>query len=243
MKSVIITGASRGIGAELARQFALSGYYVFINYNSNKQAAESVLSGIKQAGGGGEIYQADVTKESQVYAMITHAHSRCGGIDALINNAGVCGYKLFTDITEADWQQMFDVNVKGVFLCSKHVLTHMIAQKSGSIINVSSMWGITGASCEVHYSASKAAVIGLTKALAKEVGLSNITVNCIAPGVIETGMLGGLTAQDLQELKTQTPLNRIGQPSDIAALALYLAGDGARFVTGQVISPNGGMVI
>ena len=243
MKTVLITGASRGIGREIAKQFAADGCGVIINYNKNYEAAESLLNELKTAGGLAIALKADISDEYQVKGMFKAAYKNFKTIDVLINNAGIAEHKLFTDITAQGWQKMFDVNVMGTFLCCREALPQMIDNKSGCIINISSIWGITGASCEVHYSASKAAVIGLTKALAKEVGLSGINVNCIAPGVIETDMIKDLSIEDKEALKQQTALNCLGNVSDIASLALYLASDKAKFITGQVISPNGGFLI
>lgn len=166
-----------------------------------------------------------------------------GGVDILINNAGVAQQKLFTDITAEDWAAMIGVNLTGVFHCTQAALPYMIRQKRGSIVNVSSIWGLCGASCEVHYSAAKAGVIGLTKALAKELGPSHITVNCVAPGVIDTEMNGGLDSEALAALAEETPLGRIGTAEEVAESVWFLAGGGAPFLTGQVIQPNGGIVI
>lgn len=237
MKNVLITGASRGIGAECARLFAENGYRVFINYNKSRAEAEAAA-----ARTGGIAVRADVSKADEVAAMAEKV-SEYGGADVLINNAGIAGQLLFSDITEEEWDRMFDVNIKGMFLVTKAILPHMIHEKRGKIINVSSVWGVTGGSCEVHYSASKAAVIGFTKALAKEVGLSGIQVNCIAPGVIDTQMNSMLCAEDMAALKEEIPLARIGRAEEAARLALFLASDGADYITGEVININGGMNI
>ncbi|MBE7039927.1 MAG: SDR family oxidoreductase [Ruminococcaceae bacterium] len=238
MKTVLITGASRGIGAQTARIFAENGYRVIINYNKSKDAAEVLAKEL-----GASIICADVSQKSDVELMFSQIQNEFGGVDILVNNAGIAQAKMFTDITEEEWDDMFSVNVKGIFNCTKAALPYMIHKKSGKIINISSIWGITGASCEVHYSASKAAVIGLTKALAKELGPSGITVNCVAPGVIETDMCASLSQEDISALKDETPLGCIGTPDDIAKTVLFLASGGGDFLTGQVISPNGGMVI
>jgi len=238
MKTVLITGASRGIGAQTARIFAENGYRVIINYNKSKDAAEVLPKEL-----GASLFFADVSQKSDVELMFSQIQNEFGGVDILVNNAGIAQAKMFTDITEEEWDDMFSVNVKGIFNCTKAALPYMIHKKSGKIINISSIWGITGASCEVHYSASKAAVIGLTKALAKELGPSGITVNCVAPGVIETDMCASLSQEDISALKDETPLGCIGTPDDIAKTVLFLASGGGDFLTGQVISPNGGMVI
>lgn len=244
MKTVLITGASKGIGEEIARCFALSGYGVAINYLKSQGLAEKLQSEINDKGGKACIIKADVADEIQVKNMFKKANAFFNkGIDVLINNAGIALSGLFTDISTESYKRMFDVNVYGTINCAKIALPYMITQKKGCIINISSVWGIAGASCEVHYSASKAAVIGFTKALAKETGLSGVNVNCIAPGLIMTDMNKNLSEKDLEEIKEQTALNRTGKPSDIAELALFLASDKAEFITGQVISPNGGLVI
>jgi 3-oxoacyl-[acyl-carrier protein] reductase len=190
-----------------------------------------------------DTFKADVSNRGEVQAMIDFCLSRFGGIDLLVNNAGISQTSLFTDITEADWDRMIDTNLKGVYLCTQAVLKSMLGVKRGKIINIASIWGMVGGSCEVHYSAAKAGVIGLTKALAKELGPSNIQVNCIAPGVIATDMLSEYNKAELDDLKNQTPLLRLGTPEDIAACAFFLASEAADFLTGQVISPNGGFVI
>jgi 3-oxoacyl-[acyl-carrier protein] reductase len=175
--------------------------------------------------------------------MLNIIYNRFGNIDVLVNNAGVAQQKLFTDISEDDWDWMFNVNIKGMFNCCQAVLPKMINNKRGKIINISSIWGLTGSSCEVHYSASKAAVIEFTKALAKEVGPSNIQVNCVAPGIIKTDMITHLNTSIIEKLKSDTPLGILGTPRDIAEVVLFLASSKADFITGQIISPNGGFVI
>ncbi len=237
MKNVLITGGSRGIGAACVREFAKNGYRVFFSFNKSDEQAEKLCSET-----GAVAVKADVSKAEDAGKLIEEIH-KYGKISALINNAGIAEQKLFSDITEDDWDRMFNVNIKGMFLVTKAVLPDMIHEKNGKIINFSSIWGITGASCEVHYSASKAAVIGFTKALAKEVGLSDINVNCIAPGVIDTEMNAHLNNESRAELCDETPLGRFGTPEEIAKLALYLTSDDASFITGQIISPNGGIVI
>lgn len=238
MKTVLITGASRGIGAASARLFKQHGYNVIINYNNSRAKAELLAKEL-----GATAIKADVSDKTQVENMFSEIEKTFGGVDVLVNNAGISKIKLFSDITEDEWDRMFDVNVKGMFNCTQAVLGYMIHNKCGKIINISSMWGITGASCEVHYSASKAAVIGFTKALAKELGPSGICVNCVAPGVVKTDMCKDLTNEDIDVLKEETPLERIGEPEDIAKTILFLAENSGDFITGQVISPNGGLVI
>ena len=186
---------------------------------------------------------ADVSKSNDVKRMVNDVIERYGKIDVLINNAGVAQQKLFTDITDEDWERMVSINLTGTFNCCRAVIPHMVSRKSGSIINTSSIWGMTGASCEVHYSAVKAGIIGMTKALAKELGPSGIRVNCVAPGVINTRMNANLSVSDLEGLADETPLGRLGTTNEVASTSLFLASNAAEFITGQVISPNGGFVI
>ncbi len=238
-KTVLITGASRGIGKACAKLFSENGYNVVANYLNSEHDAlvlaeeyDNVLA-----------VKADVADEHQVAHMIELANRRFGDIDVLINNAGVAMQKLFTDTEKNDWDRLFDINVGGVFNCSREVAHSMIRNHRGRIINISSIWGVTGASCEVAYSATKAAIIGFTKALAKELGPSGICVNCIAPGIIDTDMNGTIDAETMEELIEETPLQSIGKPQDIASMALYLASDSASFITGQVFGVNGGFLI
>lgn len=241
--TVIVTGASRGIGKACALAFGKSGTDVIINYTRSKEKAEELCEEISKLGGRALPFCADVADRKAVDEMMAFAHSNFGSINTLVNNAGIAEQIMFCDITEEKWDRMFAVDVKGVYNCIQAALPDMIHNKSGRIINISSMWGITGASCEVHYSAAKAAVIGMTKALAKELGPSGITVNAIAPGVISTEMNGNISEEIMSELKEETPIGRIGTPEDIAETALFLASPKASFITGEVISVNGGFVI
>lgn len=238
MKTAVITGASRGIGRECAISFARAGCKVAAIYNNSYDMAVSLKNEI-----GCNIYPCDVSDNGAVHNTVDRIFSDLGSCDILINNAGIAEQLLFSDITEEKWDRMFNVNVKSVYSFTHAALPHMIHEKWGRIINVSSMWGQAGASCEVHYSASKAAVIGFTKALAKEVGLSGITVNCIAPGVIDTDMNAALGSETMEYLKEETPMNRLGTPADIARTALFLADEKADFITGQIIGVNGGFII
>ncbi len=242
-KTVLITGASRGIGRACALRFAREGHRIIINYKNSADAALTLESEIKSLGGYARTYCADVADSSQVGAMFEMIEKDFGGVDILVNNAGIARTKLFSDTTEADWDEIFDTNVKGMYNCTHRALPYMIDKKSGKIVNISSIWGISGASCEVAYSASKAAVIGFTKALAQEVGPSGICVNCVAPGVIDTDMNSALSEDDINSLADQTPLCRIGTAEEIAESVYFLASDGANYITGQVLSPNGGFVI
>lgn len=242
-KTVIVTGASRGIGKACALEFGRNGANVIVNYSNSKEKAEEVCEEISKLGGRALPFCADVADRKAVDEMIAFAHSNFGSISTIVNNAGIAEQIMFCDITEEKWDRMFAVDVKGVYNCIQSALPDMIHNKSGRIINISSMWGITGASCEVHYSAAKAAVIGMTKALAKELGPSGITVNAIAPGVISTEMNGNISEEIMNELKEETPLERIGTPEDIANTAIFLASPQASFITGETISVNGGFVI
>lgn len=241
--TVLITGAARGIGRACALAFAQEGYCVAVNYRKHESEALSLSEEIRAMGRTCQVFQADVAVREQVEDMTRAVKETFGRVDVLVNNAGLAQQKLFSDITDEDWQRMFDVNMKGMFHCAQAVLPMMIGLKRGRIVNVSSIWGISGASCEVHYSASKAAVIGFTKALAKEVGPSGIQVNCVAPGVVDTDMNQMLDAETKQALREETPLGCMGAPDDIAQTILFLASEKAKFITGQILSPNGGLII
>lgn len=238
MKNVLITGASRGIGKECARAFAKENYRVFINYNKSEKEALDLAEEIN-----GIAIKCDVSNSKDIKNMFSFIETNYGGIDVLINNAGISKIKLLTDTTEEEYNEVFDTNMKSVYLVTKSALPYMINKKMGKIINISSMWGITGASMEVIYSASKAAVIGFTKALSKELGPSNINVNCIAPGVINTDMNKHLDEETLIYLSNETPLMRLGKTEDVAGAALFLASDNSSFITGQVLSVDGGITI
>lgn len=243
VKTVLVTGASRGIGKAAAIGFGRLGYNVAVNYCNNRKAAEETAAAVNSYGGRAAVYKADISESCEVSDMVSGIEKELGGVDILVNNAGIAEQIVFSDITEEKWDRMFDVNVKGAYLVTKAVLPHMIHEKHGRIINISSMWGVSGGSCEVHYSAAKAAVIGMTKALAKELGPSGITVNCVAPGVIDTDMNMHLNAEDKQMLCDETPLMKIGTPEDVAAAVLFFASDGAGFVTGQILSADGGITV
>lgn len=242
-KTVIITGASRGIGKECAILFAKTGYNVVINYFNSEKQALKLCNDLANYKTECIAIKADISKYDQVRNMIDIVKTKFKKVDVLVNNAGISKFNLFTDISESEWDNIFNVNIKGMFNCCKNVIPMMIHEKNGKIINISSIWGLTGASCEVHYSASKAAVIGFTKALAKELGPSNINVNCVAPGIIDTDMNKSIDDNTLNLLKEETPLGTIGTPKDIAKTILFLTSNDASFITGQVISPNGGFVI
>lgn len=238
MRNVVITGGSRGIGAAMAKAFCENGDRVFIIYEKNETAAKNVAESC-----GAIPLKADISSKTAVLAVADEIHEKYGKVDVVINNAGIAQIKLFSDVTEDDLERMFGVNIYGAFYVTQGFLSDMINKKSGKIINISSMWGEVGASCEVHYSASKAALIGFTKALAKELAPSGITVNCITPGVIDTEMNSELDAQAKEELINEIPLMRMGKAEEVANLALFLASSQADYITGQVIGVSGGMII
>jgi len=238
MKTVIVTGGSRGIGAAIVKELAKEKYNVVLNYNNSEEAAKQIQKELEERNIKIEIFKADVSKREEVKELVKFTLEKYKKIDVLINNAGIDQIKPFMDITDEDWNNIMQVNLNSVFYCSQEVLENMIHNKKGCIINISSIWGRIGASCEVHYSASKAAIDGLTKALAKEMGPSNIRVNSIAPGIIETAMNKDLNGEDLQEIINQIPLGRIAKPEEIAKSIKWLIED--EYVTGQVISVDGG---
>ena len=238
IKTVFITGGSRGIGAETVRLFSKNGYRVAFSYlNSDNEALLLAKECDAYA------VKCDISKSDSVCDAVRCVLASLGRIDVLINNAGISEFSLFTDITDEMWDRMIGTNLSGAFYVTRAVLPQMISRKNGVILNVSSMWGEVGASCEVHYSAAKSGLIGMTKAIAKEVGPSGIRVNCVTPGVIRTEMNARLSDEDIEALKNDTPLGKIGEPSDIANALLYLASDNASFITGQILGVNGGMII
>ncbi len=236
-KIVLVTGASRGIGREIAKGLAQKGYRVIANYNKSREEAEK----LQQENENIEIYKADVSKREEVSKMVQEVIKKYGKIDILINNAGISQEKLFTDVTDEDWNTMINNNLYSVFCVTQEVLPNMISRKQGCIINISSIWGMVGASCETIYSVAKAGIDGMTKSLAKELGPSNIRINSIAPGCIDTDMNKNLTEQEIQELEQEIPLGKIGKTIDIAKCVNWLIED--EYTTGQVISINGGWVI
>lgn len=242
-KTVIVTGASKGIGADIAIHFAEKGYNVVINYNFSAPSALLLQRSLAENGYSVIAHKANVTNKLEVELMIKETIYQFGSVDIFVNNAGIAHESLLTETEEYDINNLIDVNLKGVINCCKAVLPHMIENKCGKIINISSVWGISGASCESIYSATKAGVIGLTKALAKEVGPSNITVNCIAPGMIDTQMNASLSDEEKKEFTDKLPISRIGTTSEIAETALFLASDSANYITGQTIAVDGGLTI
>ena len=241
-KAVLITGASRGIGRAAAELFARRGYGVLINYRQDAGAAHELEKQLLDSGADALAVQADVAQEDQVLRMMEMAVKRFGFIDVLVNNAGIASQKLFTALTTEEWRRMMAVHVDGTFHCCREVLPAMIREKRGAIVNVASIWGLSGASCEVAYSTAKAAVIGMTKALAREVGPSGVRVNCVAPGVIDTAMNAAAGADILDMLAEETPLGRIGTAQEAAQAIAYLASEEAYFITGQVLTVDGGFI-
>ena len=242
-KVVLITGGSRGIGRACVELFARWGWSALFFCRRETEKAAALAAGLRGEGCDADWYQCDVSDRAHVDAAVADILRRYHRVDALVNNAALSRTGLFTEICEADWNALFSVNVGGVFHCAQAVLPGMISRRSGSIVNIASMWGQVGASCEVCYSATKAAVIGLTKALAQEVGPSGVRVNCVAPGVIDTDMNRALDGAALAALADETPLGRIGTPEEVARAALFLAGEDAAFITGQTLGVNGGFVV
>jgi len=238
MKTALITGGSRGIGLAVANRLAADGYRVAVNYRDSRERAEALAAEVD-----GLALRADVSDPVQAGKLVDTVLEKICQLDILVCNAGVAWQGLTQDMSDEDYRRIMSTDLDGVFYCCRAVLPHMISRKRGKIITISSMWGQVGGACEVAYSAAKAGVIGLTKALAKEVGPSGITVNCIAPGVIDTEMNAHLAPQDLAALSDDTPLNRLGTPEDVANVVSFLCSPAADFLTGQIIAPNGGLVI
>lgn len=244
-QNILITGGSRGIGAAAVQAFAQNGDNVAFVWHNSQKAAEAVLRRAVQEAPEGRFLalRADVSDSAQITGAVRDAEEALGHIDVLVCNAGIAQQKLFTDLTDEDWRRVMSVDLDGAFYSCRAVLPGMIRRKYGRILCVSSMWGQVGGSCEVHYSAAKAGVIGLCRALAKEEGLSGITVNCVAPGVIDTDMMAGFSAEDKDALADETPVGRLGTPAEIARTLVFLASPRAGYITGQVIGQNGGLVI
>lgn len=238
---VIVTGGSRGIGAGIVKLLAKQNYKVILNYNQSEKEAEAIKQELQKQGKEIDIFKADVSKREEARELIKFAITRYHQIDVLINNAGIAQEKLFTQITDEDWDKMIQTNLNSAFYCTQEAVSHMIKEQKGIIINISSIWGVTGGSCEVHYSVAKAGMDGMTKALAKELGPSHIRVNSIAPGVIDTDMNRNMEPQEWEELRKEIPLERMGQVEDIANCVKWLIED--KYTTGQIISVNGGWYI
>lgn len=238
MKTAIVTGGAKGIGAAIVKRFVRDGYKVALCYNNSEEQANKLCA---ELGANCRAYKLDITDSMAVKTVFADIEKNFGEVAVLVNNAGIAEQALFTDITDEMWHRMLETNLSGAFYCCRAVLPYMIHRKSGKIINISSIWGEIGGSCEVHYSAAKAGLIGMTKALAKEVGLSGITVNCVSPGVILTDMTSHFDEDTMNELKGETPLNRIGTPEDVAGAVAFFASHDADFITGQDLAVNGGM--
>ena len=240
----LVTGSSRGIGRAVAAELAREGWAVCVNYIQHQQAAEDAVRAIRDAGGRAVAVQADVADGAAVAEMVRRAERELGGhVSLLVNNAGVAGQAQFQDITDEMWDRYLAVNLGGARNTIRAVLPRMISEKAGCIVNISSIWGLRGASCEVAYACTKAAIIALTRSLAAELGPSHIRVNCVAPGVIDTDMVQVLGRETLDDLAEQTPLGRLGTPKDIAHAVAFLASDRASFITGQVLTADGGFIV
>ena len=242
-KIALVTGSSRGIGRAIAKALAEDGYKVCVNYRVRKDCADSLVAELTAAGHTAMAYGADVSDRSQVNAMVEKIKDTWGDVSLLVNNAGVAGQCQIQDVTDEMWRHYFGVNIDASFYTVQAVLPAMLHAHEGCIVNVSSMWGLRGASCEVTYSATKAALIGFTRSLASELAPTRIRVNCVAPGVVNTDMLSALPDGVLPQLAEETPLRRIGEPEDIAAAVRYLASPAASFVTGQVLTVDGGFIL
>lgn len=238
MAVALVTGGSRGIGEAICRRLALDGYTVAVNYQKSAERAEALAAEI-----GGKAYCTDVSDYGEVCKMFSEIERELGAPEILVNNAAISVVGVFQDCTDEEWERIFGVNVKGVFNCCKRAIGNMLNKQCGSIVNISSIWGITGGSCECHYSAAKAAVIGYTKSMAKELGPSGIRVNCVAPGAVRTEMNAHLSEEDWQVLLEETPVGHIGTPEEVAEAVAFLAGEKASYITGAVLNVNGGSVI
>lgn len=243
IQTALITGGSQGIGAATALALAQDGFQVAVNYHTSKEAAIRLVEKITRLGGRAVALEGDVSDPKQARQLVVEAEERLGPLTALICNAGVSHFGLLADCTDDQWHRVMGVNLDGVFYTMRAAIPGMVSRKGGSIVTVSSMWGVTGGSCEGVYSAAKAGVIGLTKAVAKELGPSGVRVNCLAPGVIDTAMNGQLTSSDLAQLVEEIPLGRLGTPQEVAQVIQFLCSPAAGYLTGQVIQPNGGILI
>lgn len=242
-KIALVTGASRGIGRGIALQLAREGWDVCVNYSKERQAADDVVAAIKAIGQNAIAVQADVADSAAVNAMVRTTEAQLGPVSLLVNNAGISSIGLFQDVTDEMWDRYMAINLGGARNTIRAVLPHMLHEKSGCIINISSIWGLRGASCEVAYSCTKAALIGLTRSLALELGPSHIRVNCVAPGVINTDMVQSLGQETLDDLASQTPLGRLGTAEDVAHAVAFFASEKASFITGQILTADGGFVV
>lgn len=245
LKTALITGASGGIGRAVAEKLAKDGYFIIAQYNSNPSGIELLLESLDKSGLKDCVcaYKCDLSDSASIDEFINEVKKSFKSIDVIVNNAGVGLYKLITDTTDAEWDKVFSVNMKSAFKITNGFLKEMIVNQRGKIVNISSMWGLVGASMEVAYSASKSALIGYTKALAKELAPSGINVNCVCPGVIDTPINARFSKEDMAALKDETPLGRIGKPKDVAELVAFLCSDNSDFITGQIIACDGGFTL
>ena len=243
MKTAIVTGGAGGIGAATVRRLCKDGFSVAVHYLRSDAAAEALVSELTEAGFDAFPLRADLTDPVQARRMVEAAFSRSGRLDALVNNAGISKQQLFDTVTDEDWQAMLKADLNSAFYCCRAALPPMLRAKKGRIVNVASMWGQVGASCEVPYSAAKAGLIGMTKALAKEAAPNGVTVNCVAPGAVRTRMMAGFSKEAVAALCEEIPMGRLGAPEEIAEAIAFLVSDGASYVTGQVLGVNGGMVV
>ena len=244
MKQVaLITGASRGIGRAVATELSRQGYAVCINYIQSREAAEALAAQLRGQGREAIAVQADVANSGAVNAMVRQVEAELGSVTLLVNNAGISWHGLFQDMDDSEWDRTLAVNLTGARNTARAVLPRMISEKSGCIVNISSMWGLRGASCEVAYACSKAAIVGLTRSLALELAPSRIRVNCVAPGCIETDMVRVLGEETREMLVEETPIGRLGTPEDIAHAVAFLASEKASFITGQVLTADGGFIV
>ncbi len=242
-KTALVTGGATGIGAATVRALCRDGFNVAIVYNSSDARAQLLASELSVKGCCVKAFRADVSSSESVRSLCDEVKEFFGDIYCIVNNAGIAQQKLFTDITDEDWQRMININLTGAFNICRQFIPDLVRAKNGRIINISSMWGQVGASCEVHYSASKAGLIGMTKALAQELAPSGITVNCVSPGAIDTKMMSSFSDEDIEALCEEIPLGRLGKPEEVAETVSFLASDRAAYITGQIIAVNGGMVI
>jgi 3-oxoacyl-[acyl-carrier protein] reductase len=242
-QTTLISGASGAIGGACALAMARRGDRIAVHFHQHQPEAEGLMAEILEMGGTARLFRADLTRREEVQRLCRDVTETLGAVDVLVNNAGAAQFAQFQDIEECDWDRLLDTNLKSAYLLTRAVLPQMISRKKGCIVNIASMWGQVGASCEAHYSAAKGGLIAMTKALAKEAGPSGIRVNCVAPGVIDTPMIRDLDADARRALAAETPLGRLGEPRDVAGAVLFLTGEEASFITGQVLGVNGGLVI
>ncbi len=242
-KTAVVTGGATGIGEAIVRSLCRDGFCTAIVYNSSDVKARLLASELSDKGYTVKAYKADVSSSADIDALYNAVNNDFGDIEVIVNNAGIAQQKLFTDITDEDWNKMIGINLTGSFNVCRRFIPDLVRAKKGKIINISSMWGQVGASCEVHYSASKAGIIGMTKALAQELAPSGITVNCVSPGAIDTNMMASFSEEDKASLCEEIPLGRLGKAEEVAETVAFLASEKAAYITGQVIAVNGGMVI